>query len=608
MCGIIAYTGARDAEPILVEGLRRLEYRGYDSAGIATVAGGDIHLRKRSGRVAGLAELLGHHPAPGRHGIGHTRWATHGGAGDANAHPHLGGDGAVAVVHNGVLENYRELGRRLRAGGAVFRSETDSEAIAHLIASYLRDDLAAAVRQALPHLRGTYALAALSPRDPGRLVGARLGSPLVLGLGRGETFLASDANALRGYADRVIHLEDGQVCAVTAGAWEIIDPASRPVRARVEPLDGTPEVLAKGDFPHYMLKEIHEQPEAVAEALRGRLDALRSTARLGPLPPGRRAWARAGRLVLTGCGSSYHAALVGEYLLEELARVPVEVEYASEFRYREAPLGASDLVIALTQSGETADTLAAVAECRRRGRPALALCNAAGSSIARVADGVLPLRAGPEVGVASTKAFSAQLAVLALLALYLGRLRHLSGREGARVVRDLRALPAALREALGCEALVRRVAAKYAGARAFLYLGRQSLYPVALEGALKLQEVSYTPAQGYPAGELKHGPLALADGDTPALFLALRGPVFPKVMNNLEEARARGAPVIAVASAGDAEVAARADDVLPVPEVPEYLQPFVAVVPLQLLAYHVALLRGRDVDRPRNLAKSVTVE
>jgi glucosamine--fructose-6-phosphate aminotransferase (isomerizing) len=612
MCGIIGYTGYREAEGVLVEGLRRLEYRGYDSAGLATLTGSKLHVRKRAGRVAELAKLLERSPAPGCQGVSHTRWATHGGATYLNAHPHLGGEGVVAVVHNGVIENHSILKRQLQAEGFVFHSETDTEVIAHLIARYLNGDLVEAVRKALARLRGTYGLAAISPINPGVLVGARLGSPLVLGIGQGEGFLASDPGALVGYTNKMVYLNDHQLCLVTPDSWQILDQDRAPVEALIQRIDWEPKDADKGPFEHYMLKEIYEQPEALENALRGRLGDADASAHFGGLNLDTRRLRQAERLILTACGTSYHAALVGEFLFEEFARIPVEVEYASEFRYRNPPIDRNTIVLAITQSGETADTLAALRESKRKGHPTLALCNVVGSSIAREADGGVYLHAGPEVGVASTKAFTNQVAVLAVLALYLGRMRHLSSLQGAKMLRELRALPDAVRRTLDCHEAVRQIAERYHHVNNVLYLGRQYLYPVALEGALKLKEISYIHAEGYPAAEMKHGPIALVDGETPSVFLIPKNGVFDKVMSNLEEIKARGGPVIAIASEHQDEtaedVSRLADEVVFVPEVPDYLQPLVAVVPLQLLAYYIALMRGCDVDKPRNLAKSVTVE
>jgi glucosamine--fructose-6-phosphate aminotransferase (isomerizing) len=612
MCGIIGYIGRKEAEPILVEGLRRLEYRGYDSAGLATLTGARLHLRKRAGRIGGLVQHLRDHPAPGCLGISHTRWATHGPATDVNAHPHLGGNGQVAVVHNGVIENYATLKRQLQDEGVSFHTDTDTEVIAQLIAYHLKDDLVEAVRKALSQLKGTYGLAVVSPRQPDLIVGARLGSPLVLGIGMGEHFLASDPAALIGNTAKVVYLQDQQMCVLSADKWHILDHEHTRVDACVQQIDWEPGDADKGVFEHHMLKEIYEQPEALENAMRGRLSDADASAHFGGLNLDTKQLRRAERLILTACGTSYHAALVGEYLFEEFARIPVEVEYASEFRYRNPPIDRNTIVLAITQSGETADTLAALRESKRKGHPTLALCNVVGSSIAREADGGVYLHAGPEIGVASTKAFTSQVAVLTMLALYFGRMRHLSSLQGERIVRELRAMPDAIRRSLHCHDAVRRIAERYFRANNVLYLGRQYLFPLALEGALKLKEISYIHAEGYPAAEMKHGPIALVDENTPSVFLLPRNGVFDKVMSNLEEIKARGGPVIAVASESDEEtadyVSGRADEVVFVPEVPDYLQPQVAAVPLQLLAYHIALMRGCDVDKPRNLAKSVTVE
>jgi glucosamine--fructose-6-phosphate aminotransferase (isomerizing) len=608
MCGIVGYVGRQEAQPILFEGLRRLEYRGYDSAGIATIARSRLHVKKAAGRIADLSQKLRDTPLVGGHGISHTRWATHGPATDVNAHPHVSSDGLVAVVHNGVIENYAGLKRQLLADGVVFQSDTDTEVIAQLIAAELNGDLLEAVRKVLPVLKGTYGLAVISPKSPDVIVGARLGSPLVVGIGEGEQFLASDPAALVGFTDKVVYLQDSQVCIVTPQEWHIYDQTEGRVEARIHQIDLDPEEADKGRFEHFMLKEIYEQPESLENTMRGRLKDSDSSAIFGGLNLDTRQLRRAERLILTACGTSYHAALVGEYLFEEFARIPVEVEYASEFRYRNPPIDRNTIVMAITQSGETADTLAAVRESKRKGHPTLAICNVVGSSIAREADGGVYLHAGPEIGVASTKAFTSQVTVLTMLALYLGRMRHLSSIQGTRMLAELRAMPDLVRQAIACHDSVRRVAERYYRVNNFLYLGRQYLYPVALEGALKLKEISYIHAEGYPAAEMKHGPIALVDPDTPSVFLIPRGAVFEKVMSNLEEIKARGGPVIAIACEGDEEVAAIADDVIYVPEVADYLQPLVAVIPLQLLAYHIALLRGCDVDKPRNLAKSVTVE
>ena len=610
MCGIVGFTGRREASPVLLEGLRRLEYRGYDSAGMITGTGAELHLRKKAGRLAELRTLVAEHPAPGCYGISHTRWATHGGATDRNAHPHLNTRGTIGVVHNGVIENFAALKLQLQSQGVSFRSDTDTEVLAHLIDHYYHGDLLSAVIQALGAVKGTYGLAVTCKEEPGVIVGARLGSPLVIGIGPDGHFLASDATALSGFADKVVYLNDRQVCQLDETGYVIrnqdfdtVDVPVHDIRSFLGDMDAE-----KGDFPHFMLKEIYEQPETVANAMRGRLDNADATAHFGGLNLTPQQLRQVDRVIMTACGTSYHAGLVGEYLFEELARLPVEVEYASEFRYRNPPIDRNTVVLAITQSGETADTLAALRESKRMGHTTLAICNVVGSSIARETCGGVYLHAGPEIGVASTKAFTSQCTVLAMLALYFGRTRHLSSIQGERIIEELHALPDAIRKTLTCHDRVKEIAQKYSDVDNALYLGRQYLYPAALEGALKLKEISYIHAEGYPAAEMKHGPIALVDEHTPSVFLVPRGNVFDKVMSNMQEIKARRGPVIAVASEGDREVAAVADDVIPVPDVPEYLQPVICAIPLQLLAYEIALLRGCDVDKPRNLAKSVTVE
>ncbi len=607
MCGIVGFTGRREAQPILLEGLSRLEYRGYDSAGLATV-NGKLLIKKSVGRVADLRKLIEPHPLAGNLGICHTRWATHGNVTEANAHPHLGGDGAVAVVHNGVIENYDPIKRQLQQQGFRFHSQTDTEVIAHLIASLLVDDLAAAVRKALVLLKGTYGLAVVSPRFPNVLVGARLGSPLVVGLGDREMFLASDASALVGLAQRVVYLDDHQMCVLTPDAYEILDANNSSMSAEVHALELELNDSDKGTFEHHMLKEIFEQPEVIERAMAGRLDVGEASAHFGGLNLDPQELRQTDRIIMTACGTSYHAALIGEHLFEQFARMPVEVEYASEFRYRNPPIEKNTIIVGITQSGETADTLAALRESKRKGQRTLGLCNVVGSSIAREVGGGIYLHAGPEIGVASTKAFTAQVAVLTLLAVYFGRMRHLSYQAGGRILAELQAMPDILRETLKCHDQVAEIARKYHLATNMLYLGRQYLFPMALEGALKLKEISYIHAEGYPAAEMKHGPIALVDEYTPSVFLIPHGAVYDKVMSNLEEIKARGGPIIAIACEDDARVQAKADDIIHVPSVPEYLQPLVTAIPLQLLAYHIAFLRGCDIDKPRNLAKSVTVE
>ena len=622
MCGIVGYVGPRNAADFLIQGLHRLEYRGYDSAGIATITPqGQLAVVKAAGRIQRLESLLTDRPALGRTGIAHTRWATHGPPTDENAHPHIGGDGTLAVVHNGVIENFQPLKQRLESEGYRFRSATDTEVIAHLIDSHLKRHslpadmaaveyrpLVAAVQAALAQLQGTYGLVVMFRQWPEVLIAARLGSPLIIGVGHGEHFLASDGSPLVGYTDRVVCLSDHELAVITAGSLRVIHHEQGHVDHSVQRLDIETGAVELGCFEHYMLKEIFEQPEAIRNAMRGRLDAHNATAKFGGLNLTPQQLRSVDRLLLTGCGTSWHAALVGEYQIEALARLPVEVEYASELRYRNPPLDRNTLLFAITQSGETADTLAALREVKRKGHFALGICNVVGSTIAQESDGGIYLRAGPEIGVASTKAFTSQCTVLAMLALYFGRLRHLSFDEGMRIIEALRQLPQKVQQALETNDVCRRIAEKYADCNNFLYLGRQYNFPTALEGALKLKEISYIHAEGYPAAEMKHGPIALVDAHTPSVFLMPQGSVYSKVLANLQEIKARGGPVIAVVCSGDTQARQWADDVIEIPSVEEYLQPIVTVIPLQLLAYHIAVLRGCDVDKPRNLAKSVTVE
>ncbi|REJ93347.1 MAG: glutamine--fructose-6-phosphate transaminase (isomerizing) [Planctomycetota bacterium] len=621
MCGIVGYIGHRNVSDFLIEGLNRLEYRGYDSAGVATFdANGAISLRKRAGRVCELSEAIDRDPVEGTVGIGHTRWATHGKATDENAHPHTGGNGEVVLVHNGVIENYASLRGQLQALGYVFRTETDTEVIAHLIAHHLdeqiklggepesEDTLLKAVEVSLRKLKGTYGLAVLFRARPDLILAARNGSPLVVGVGPGEHFVASDPSPLLGYTEQVVYLADHEIAILTADRLDLRHRDSGRLSPSVQTLDQVSADIDKGDFEHYMLKEIFEQPQTIENAMRGRFEEDEATAKFGGLNLTAQQLRHIDRIVLTACGTSWHAALVGEYLIEEFARVPVEVEYASELRYRNPPLTDKTMVFAITQSGETADTLAAMRECQRKGMPSLAICNVVGSTIAREADGGGYLNAGPEIGVASTKAFTSQVTVLTLLALYFGRMRHLSYQAGKRMINNLKALPEVVARTLECHDAVQEIASRYLGMDNFLYLGRLYNFPVALEGALKLKEISYVHAEGYPAAEMKHGPIALIDERTPSVFVVPRCGIYPKVISNMEEVKARKGPVIAIACEGDREVADVADDVIYVPEVDEYLQPIVTSIPLQMLAYHIALLRGCNVDRPRNLAKSVTVE
>ncbi|MEX2173904.1 MAG: glutamine--fructose-6-phosphate transaminase (isomerizing) [Pirellulaceae bacterium] len=627
MCGIVGYVGSRGAEEFLLDGLRRLEYRGYDSAGLATLSPeGRFHVTKAVGRIESLADRLVEQPTPGNLGIGHTRWATHGVPSEANAHPHFGGlagRSVLALAHNGVIENYLPLKEKLLAEGYEFHSSTDTEVVAHLIASYLakfserREEFVtddpyslplAAVGKALSKLRGTYGLVILFRDWPDAIVVARQGSPLVVGVGDGEHFVASDASPLAGYADKIVYLADHQIAVVTADKLEVAHRDTGRIEHLVHELNIEANEVDLGGYPHYMLKEIFEQPEAVENAMRGRLNDEDATAKFGGLNLTPQELRQVNRIILTACGTSWHAALMGEYLLEDMARIPVEVEYASELRYRNPPVDSGTLLFAITQSGETADTLAALREMKRKGHPTLAICNVVGSTIAQEAIGGVYLHAGPEIGVASTKAYTSQCITLAMLALYFGRMRHLSFEAGQRIIAALRRLPDTMRRTLDVHSEVRRIAGKYCHASTVLYLGRQYNFPTALEGALKLKEISYIHAEGYPAAEMKHGPIALVDDETPSVFIMPQGWVYDKVMSNLEEIKARGGPVIAIAAEGDKDVGRLADDVIYVPAVEEFLSPLVSIIPLQLLAYHIAILRGCDVDKPRNLAKSVTVE
>lgn len=620
MCGIVGYIGGRQAADFLIEGLHRLEYRGYDSAGVAVRNDNSLEIRKRAGRVSELVNLLDEQPVSGCLGIGHTRWATHGETTDNNSHPHIGGNDEVVLVHNGVIENYATLRENLRVHGFVFRTTTDSEVVAHLIAHHLderkrlgddpndRETLRRVLDLSLKQLKGTYGLAIVFRDHADLLVAARAGSPLVIGVGQGEYYLASDSSPLLGHTDEVVYLDDHECAFLSPQGMEIIHRDSGQRSPTIQVLDRTNENIELGDFDSYMLKEIFEQPQSIENCLRGRIDDDAASAKFGGLNVDVQALRQIDRIVLTACGTSWHAALVGEYLIEEFARIPVEVEYASEFRYRNPPMTDQTMIFAITQSGETADTLAAMRESRRKGHVTLAICNVVGSTIAREADGGIYLHAGSEIGVASTKAFTSQVTALMLLSLYLGRMRHLSYPAGQRLISHLRAIPKVVEETLKCNELVSEIAQKYFDRSNFLYLGRQYNFPVALEGALKLKEISYIHAEGYPAAEMKHGPIALVDEDTPSVFVIPRGTIYPKVMSNLEEVKARKGPVIAVAQEGDKEISAVADDVIFVPDVEEYLQPIVTSIPLQLLAYHIAILRGCNVDRPRNLAKSVTVE
>lgn len=617
MCGIIGYVGTREAAPILLEGLRRLEYRGYDSAGVALL-GDKLELRKRAGKIdEGLARLLAADSPKGALGIGHTRWATHGPPTDLNSHPHLDQSGRIAVVHNGVIENYEPLKARLLKAGHQFQSSTDTEVLAHLIGEHYAQlkgkpadlpPLAQAVVNALKEVIGTYGLAVISFDHPGVMIGARRGSPLIVGLGAGENFLASDTAAMVTHTRQVIYLNDYDVVTLTPEKFDVTSLGKDTAKVQVSRIEYDAADAERGPYPHFMLKEIFEQPATVENAMRGRVNWEEATAKFGGLNMTPAELREVDQVVITACGTSWHAALTGEYLLEDLAHLPVEVEYASEFRYRNAPINKHTLVLAITQSGETADTLAGLREARRRGHKVLSICNVVGSTIAREADGGIYLHAGPEIGVASTKAFTSQVTVLTLFALLMGRMRMLSANRATQLLRALEAVPDQMRAILAQNDAIKQIALKYAQAEDFFFLGRQHTFPVALEGALKLKEISYIHAEGYPAAEMKHGPIAMIDEKTPTVFLIPSDGLYDKTASNLEEIRARKGPIIALATEGNEAIRAKAADVIYLPPAPEPVWPLLAALPLQLLAYHIAIARGCDVDKPRNLAKSVTVE
>ena len=607
MCGIVGYVGHRQATEVIIDGLQRLEYRGYDSAGVVISRGngeGTLDVVKRAGKLANLRAALTERSLPGTLGLGHTRWATHGRPSDGNAHPHLSEDGRLALIHNGIIENYLELKGRLQTAGHRFSSETDSEVLVHLIEEHYRGDLVQAVRNALGEVVGAFAVV-VSHSEHDVIVAARSTSPMVVGLGEGETFLASDVPALLPYTRDMIFLHDGDMALATAEGVTITDLAGNPLERPVQRVDWDAEAAEKGGFEHYMLKEIYEQPRVLQDTLGGRIIADDSDVDLGlSLDP-----ARIDRVIITAAGTAYYSGLVGEYLLERLARIPVEVELASEFRYREPVVDERTLCVVVSQSGETIDTLEALREARRRGAHSLAVLNSKGSSISREVDDTLYIHAGPEIGVASTKAYTAMLAAFALLAVWLGRRRGtLSAQAASELLGELRRVPSLVEETIAGREGVAAVAERFKDRRDYLFLGRGINFPTALEGALKLKEISYIHAEAYATGEMKHGPIALIDEDMPVVAIATRSSLYDKTVSNLQEVRARDGIVIALANPGDMGICAHADHVIRVPETHELLSPIVNVVALQLLAYETACRLGRDVDQPRNLAKSVTVE
>ncbi len=606
MCGIVGFIGDREATPILIKGLRRLEYRGYDSAGVSVWSEGRSRVVRCQGKLSGLEQKLLSEPAPGNLGIGHTRWATHGRPSDENAHPHK--VGSVSVVHNGIIENHLALRHELEQSGARFTSETDTEIFSHLIARELETtpDLTEAVRRALKKVIGAYAIVVMNDDDPTKLVAAKNASPLVVGLGKGETFVASDVTAILDETRQIIFIDEGEIVTVTKDGAAISDFDNRTVTREPTTITWSAVQAEKAGYRHFMLKEIHEQPRSVADTLAGRVNLEDDDVSLDGIDLD---VSSIRRIVMVACGTSYHASLVGEYLIEELARMPVEVELGSEFRYRDPLVGPGDLIIAISQSGETADTMAAIREAKGKGAKVLAISNVLGSSIPRLSDYAFYTHAGPEIGVASTKAFTTQLVALVLVAIHLGRRTgRLSAERARELLAELVGLPSKMSEVVEHSAQLQVIARRYGHAQGFLFLGRGNQFPIALEGALKLKEISYIHAEGYAAGEMKHGPIALIDDALPVVVLVPRGPQYDKVVSNLAEVRAREGKIIAVATRGDHEIGSSADEVVLVPDTAVELQPILTCLPLQLLAYYVADFKGTDIDQPRNLAKSVTVE
>ncbi len=610
MCGIVGYLGQKPIVPVLIEGLKRLEYRGYDSAGIVTLSNGSVNLIKQAGKISNLETLLAGRSINGSVGIAHTRWATHGVPNADNAHPHTDCRNKIALIHNGIIENYDAIKTELIAKGHQFRTQTDTEALVHLIEEFYKSGLRfdEAVRAALLHVEGTYGIAAVCSDEPEVIVAARKGSPLVVGIGEGENFVASDVSAIINHTKQVSYLDDGEMVVVRRDGIEVKTISNQPVQKQVEEIAFDLERIEKGGYDHFMLKEIMEQPNTIQDAMRGRLLLDEGMARLGGLHEVMEALLNTRRILITACGTSWHASLIGEYLLEEFVRIPVEVEYASEFRYRDPVIEDNNLLIVISQSGETADTLAALREGKRKGATVIGICNVVGSTIAREVHAGVYLHAGPEIGVASTKAFTSQVTLLTLLTLLLARHRNMSAAKGVEIVQEMMTLPGKVEKILGLREEIKQIAQIYHKSSNFLYLGRGYNFPVALEGALKLKEISYIHAEGYPAAEMKHGPIALIDDNMPVVFIATQDSTYDKIVSNIEEVRARRGRVIAIATEGDEEIKKRADHVIYIPHTKQMLMPILTIIPLQLLAYYIAILRGCDVDQPRNLAKSVTVE
>jgi glucosamine--fructose-6-phosphate aminotransferase (isomerizing) len=608
MCGIIGYIGNRHVTPVLLEGLKRMEYRGYDSAGVAVMNGGGVETRKAAGKISELERALATSPVDGDMGIGHTRWATHGVPNECNAHPHVDCKGEIAVVHNGIIENSGTLKQGLQARGHRFVSDTDTEVIAHLIEEAFDGNLEDAVIEALWQIEGTYGIAVVSSNDKNKIVAARKGSPLLIGLGDGEYYVASDVSAILAHTREVVYLDDGDVAVLTRHGYTVLNQRAQELERRVSKIDWDLDQIERGGFPHFMLKEIFEQPATVENCMRGRLLPDQGTSKLGGLNMTDEELLRFDNILITACGTSWHSALIGEHMLESLARIPVEVEYASELRYRNPIVTDKTLCIVISQSGETADTLAAMREAKARGARTYGIVNVVGSTIARESDGGIYVHAGPEIGVASTKAFTSQVIALLLFTLKLARLRNLSVVDGKQIIEDLLELPSKIQNVLDRASEVEKIAEDFKNAQNFLYLGRGYSFPTALEGALKLKEISYIHAEGYPAAEMKHGPIALIDENMPVLFITPHDSVFDKVVSNVQEVKARGGRVIAITSRDEDALEGKLDYEFRIPETKDMLTPVLASVPLQLLAYYIAVKRGANVDQPRNLAKSVTVE
>jgi len=608
MCGIIGYIGMRGATPLLLEGLKRMEYRGYDSAGVAVMNGSGVETRKAAGKISQLERALASSPVLGDTGIGHTRWATHGVPNECNAHPHIDCKGEIAVVHNGIIENSGTLKKELIARGHTFVSETDTEVIAHLIEEAFDGNLEDAVIEALWQIEGTYGIAVVSSNDKNKIVAARKGSPLLIGLGEGEYYVASDVSAILAQTREVVYLDDGDVAVLTREGYTILNQRAQQLERGVSKIDWNLDQIERGGFDHFMLKEIFEQPATVENCMRGRLLPDQGTSKLGGLNMTDEELLKFDNILITACGTSWHSALIGEHMLESLARIPVEVEYASEFRYRNPVVTDKTLCIVISQSGETADTLAAMREAKSRGARTYGIVNVVGSTIARESDGGIYVHAGPEIGVASTKAFTSQVIALLLFTLKLARLRNLSVVDGKEIIEEMLRLPAKIQKVLDRAPEIEKIAEEFKNAQNFLYLGRGYSFPTALEGALKLKEISYIHAEGYPAAEMKHGPIALIDEKMPVVFVTPHDAVFDKVVSNVQEVKARGGRVIAITTREEESLAGKLDYEFRIPQTKDMLTPVLASVPLQLLAYYIAVKRGANVDQPRNLAKSVTVE